>query len=786
MRGLYRRWPHLPSNEPIDDQATPTGLALALFVCVLNKGEIMHDDSLPDESGSTAMTRRWGALFQQPEKMLANVLAGLIVSLVAIVFNISYAALIFSGPLAPYLPFGISAALISLVVSALVVSFLSSLPILCGGPDSLTAAIVAVIVGNVSTTLVAAGLTDALLPTTLVAFVIATTLTGGVLWAAGKFELGYWVRYIPYPVIGGFLAGTGWLITRGGIKVMSEVPVELGQLGHLMQVDVLILWLPGVLFAVALLAANRFYKHFLIIPGFVLGALVIFYLILAVTGTSLQQAAAIGWLFPPFGETAYYFPLTPTMLGAVNWSVLPAQSASLFALFLITIIDLLLVASGLELALQRPLDLNRELRVTGIANVVTGIFGGFVSCLSTSRTILAHKAGATGRLSGLVVAAIGLIMLFFGDPTVAYIPKPILGGLLLYLGLSLLVQWLYESWRKLQPADYALIWVILLVMGTAGLLPGIAVGIVIASVIFTITYSRISVLKHVLSGADYPSNRARTFQQQRYLSQYAQQIRILWLQGYLFFGTAMQLVEYITTLVEERAGGVRFLILDFYHCSGVDASALLSFTKLQRLAQEHEVVLIYTGLQPALLAQFAKEKIVTEQDRDQTLFADLDRGIEHCEEALLHQGSLQRQRFMPLALQLSELFPETEQINTFMGYLVAQRMKAEETVIAEGEKPTTIYLIEYGQVTISTRLANQQTRRVLTLGSGAILGDWRLPPNGYAVADQRSQIYTLSQEALQRMTSQDPHLAVIFFRFLAQISGEQLVLANTTIDRLLS
>ena len=251
----------------------------------------MHDDSHSD-----VIDRRYlGVLSQQPEQMVANVLAGLVVSLVAIIFNISYAALIFSGPLAPYLPFGISAALISLVVSALVVSFLNSLPILCGGPDSLTAAIVAVIVGNVATTLIAAGLTEALFPTTLAAFVIATTLTGAVLWAAGKFELGYWVRYIPYPVIGGFLAGTGWLITRGGIKVMSEVLVEFGQLGHLLQGNVLMLWLPGVIFALALLVVNRFYNHFLIIPGFVVGAIALF---IYRIGADRHQFAASGrgWL----------------------------------------------------------------------------------------------------------------------------------------------------------------------------------------------------------------------------------------------------------------------------------------------------------------------------------------------------------------------------------------------------------------------------------------------------------------------------------------------------------
>lgn len=740
-----------------------------------------------DESPSRFLPKRYvHALWESSERIIADSLAGLVVSLVAIIFNISYAALIFSGPLAAYLPFGIAAALLSLSISTVVVSLFSSLPILCSGPDSLTAAVVALIMSNTAAVLVAAGQTDALLPTILIAFVFVTTATGAILWGAGRFQLGHWVRYIPYPVIGGFLAGTGWLITRGGIMVMSVVPLELGNLGRLLQVDLLILWLPGLLFALALLVIGRFYKHFLLIPAFVIGATALFHSLFILTGTTLQQATAIGWFFPPSAETSYHFPLTNVLWQEVQWSVLAAQSGSLLALFLITIIDLLLVASGLELALQRNLDLNRELRVTGLANVATGVFGGFVACLSTSRTLLAQRAGATGRLAGLVVAAVGFLMVLYGDPIIVYVPKPVLGGLLLYLGLSLLVQWLYESWFKLRRADYALIWVILLVIGTAGLLPGIGVGIVIATIIFAITYSRIPILKHELVGADYPSNRVRTLQQQRYLNTHAKQIRILRLQGYLFFGTTIQLVEYVTKLVADQGHPLRFLVLDFHYCSGVDASALLSFTKLQRLTREHGVDLLYTGLRDTLLAQFEKEKILSAHDRDQRLFADLDHGLEWCEDQLLQAGNLQRQRFLPLALQLDDLFPEMDQVTAFMDYLAAQRLQAADTLIAEGEKVRSIYLIEHGQVTISTRLPNGQTRRVATLGAGAIFGDWQMPPNGAARADQRSQIYILTDDALQQMVVQEPALAVVFFRFIAQLTGEQLVFANATINRLLT
>ena len=759
--------------------------------------------------------------FATPDKLIANILAGLIVSLVAIIFNISYAALIFSGPLSPYLSFGISAALISLIVSAIMVALFSSLPILCGGPDSLTAAVIALIVGSIAQTLVATGATEALLPTALVTLAVATTLTGIVLFVAGQIQLGDWVRYIPYPVIGGFLAGTGWLIARGAIKVMSGVPVEFSQLYTLAQSSTLLLWLPGFCFGLLTLGMTRRYKHYLVIPMLFIMATGLFYLVLWLFSIDLQQAVALGLLFEPFTETAYSLPFAESILADVHWSLLWAQSASFLVLFFITIIDLLLVASGLELALETNVDVNRELRITGSANVVTGVFGGFVACLSTSRTLLNHKAGATSRLSGIVIAAVGLLMLLYGGPLVAYIPKSILGGLLLYLGLSLLVRWLYESWQKLSRPDYALIWIIVLVMGLAGLLPGIAVGIVIASIIFTITYSQTPILKHDLSGADYPSNRARTVQQRRYLNENGEKIRILWLQGYLFFGTATQLADYILQLLDKHEHVIQFLILDFHHVSGADASALTSFTKLQRLTSEHDVRLLYTNLSPALLARFVQEKIVPtpsgpigeaqdsqlsniiSEEKDaleisttrtattgdpthKILFEDLDYGIEWCEEQLLEPTHMRRQRFLPLALQLDELFPTTEQVTTFMSYLDTARVKQNETLMALGENATNIYILEHGQVSIFTQLQNGQQRRMSTMAAGAIFGDWSVPANGCVIAEKRSQLYTLSPVGLERMERDDPALAVIFFRFISLHTGKHLHLANSTIDRLLS
>ena len=121
-----------------------------------------------------------------------------------------------------------------------------------------------------------------------------------------------------------------------------------------------------------------------------------------------------------------------------------------------------------------------------------------------------------------------------------------------------------------------------------------------------------------------------------------------------------------------------------------------------------------------------------------------------------------------------------------MSYLEAQRMKRNETLIDVGEKSATIYIVEHGQVTIYTQLPNGQKRRMSTMGAGAMLGTWNIPENGSVVTEQRCQLFLLSPASLQKMEAEDPALAAAFFRFIAHHTGEYLLLANTTIDRLLS
>jgi len=142
----------------------------------------------------------------------------------------------------------------------------------------------------------------------------------------------------------------------------------------------------------------------------------------------------------------------------------------------------------------------------GSPNLIAGLGGGPVGYQTLSLSVLGHKLSSNSRLVGLISATLAGVTLLFGASVLSFFPKPVLGGLLCFLGLAFLSEWVYDAWFTLPKNDYALVLLILGVIGTFGFLQGVVVGIVAAAAIFMINYSQINVIKHTLSGANYQSN----------------------------------------------------------------------------------------------------------------------------------------------------------------------------------------------------------------------------------------------------------------------------------------
>ncbi|MEM6434779.1 MAG: SulP family inorganic anion transporter [Cyanobacteria bacterium P01_D01_bin.115] len=729
---------------------------------------------------------------QRSQFFISNVSAGLVAGLLTLTYSISYAALIFSGDLAPYLSLGISSAFIGAVILGIVVTIGSSLPFIIAGPDGNAAAILSLIAATLTQQLMAENLPDSAIAVTVWVAVLASTfLTGVFLWILGRLRLGRFIRFIPYPVIGGFLEGVGLLLTQGAFKVMTGLSLDIQTLSAFLRGDVVLLWLPGVMIAIALKWFLGRYRNRLTLPGVLLAAMVLIHGALRLGGISRTDAIARGWLLEPFASMNPLQPWRTLSWGEIEWAALLSQTGSILTLFAVVAITILLCATSIEMATDQDMNFDRELQVAGIANMLTGSLGGMVGHLSVSRSLLNREAGATHRLSGVVAALLCGGIAIWGSALVSFLPRAIFGGLLLYLGMVLLIEWVYDAYFRLSSVDYALVLTILLIGARFGFLAGVGVGLVIACLLFVITYSSLQVIRNTISGLTYPSRYNRTFHEKQILRRQGRNIQIFVVQGYLFFGTAYSLLSDIRAYLDDREQtSAQFIILDFRLVPGLDSSALNSFIKMKVLVQQANAFLLLTGLSPKIEAAFrGRQGMIEPEDSVCLVFSTLDQGVDWCETKLIAQGSLRRKRFIPFALQLEEFLSDPNQVKPFMQYLEKMRVEAGELLFEQGKASTALYFIESGQISTFLELADGKKQPLQTSGPGTIVGEvgfyGQTVRAGSGIADKTTCVYTLSRKALMKMQRERPDIAAEFHQVVARILADRLTQAVAGVEKLM-
>ncbi len=723
----------------------------------------------------------------QPSRLVPTLTAGLITGVLLVIYAISMAALIFTGPLVEFVPIGIGLALFTAIVVAVIVALTNSMPGIVIMPQDSPAIILAMMAGAIAVQIPASD--PALLPTVIMGLAIATSSVGITCYLLGAFKLGNLIRFIPYPVVGGFLAGTGYLLAQGAFNVMTDRFFNLADLPTLLAPTMVIRWLPGCAIGLALVLLLRRYNNVFIMPSVLVGSTLAFYSILWLTQTPLSSAQNLGLLFGDFPEGGLWRPLHWSMLSQVKWTLIFGQVDKIATVILLSVIALLLNVSGIELAARQDIDLNQELQSTGVANLLTGLGGGIVGFHALGLSVLSCvKINAKSRLVGVLAASICVITLLLGETLVTLFPKPVLGGVALFLGLSFLVEWVYDAWFKLPKTDYGIVILILFVIATVGFLQGVGVGIVVSIALFVVSASRVNVTKYVLSGATYQSHTARSLPQARILQEEGEQIHILSLQGFLFFGTANALLNRIQArLADTTLVPLKYVVLNFQSVNGLDSSAVLSFVRLKQLLQQEDIKLVFTHLSSATRTQLKRGGCLLPEDPVCQMFPDLDRGLEWCENDLLGVIPLRRARSLPLLIQLNDLFQNRDHAAEFIDYLEEWDAEVGEVVYQRGQIADAIDLIEVGEVTVY--LEGQDSHRIQTLGAGNVVGSVdffrHAEHQTSAVVEASSTLYRLSTESFERMQQEQPEVAVAFQSAIIQILGDRLTYAYKEIADLL-
>jgi len=657
-------------------------------------------------------------------KQISNILAGVLIGVMNITVAISVAALMFAGTDPSFLAPGIVVLLIGTVVVGLGGTFLSDYPGVICAPRSGLAPVFAAIVGGVYANM-SDQPPDTVLPTMLVAIMVASVVTGLFLMLLGQLKLGHLVRYIPYPVMGGFFAGIGYIFIRGGLTVaMNEAP----SLSTLADNHLLMLAAPSVLFAISLYVLLDRFDHWATFPLLLVAAFVVFYTVFFNSNLGFDAATAQGWL-PEIQDTpGILFPVVPLdKIPLVDWWAIAGQTGGIIIVALLSAMILLLDTSGIEIITKRDLDPDKELKTIGGANIASGLLGGYPGVHVASDTALAYKLGGDSKLMGLVYAGVVFLTILAGTDFIGKVPTFVLGGLLVYVGLDFLVVWVWKMRKELPLSDYLIILSILVVIATVDILEGVAFGFALAVVLFVVNYSRLNIIKSETTGRERGGNIDRDLATRELLNKEGEKILILTLQGFIFFGTSDKLLNEIKRRIEEQTDPkLEFLVLDFYWVSQLDTSAIKAFTKLAQLSDRFDFNVLITGTSQPDNERLEEIDFFTEAEPCRLHFEFIDDGIAWCENRILESRLITKMSpDRALADFLLSITKDQKAAQSISDSLVKEERREGEFLFRQGEKGDSLYLVTHGSVAVVINRGPKE--HVLRhYKAGSILGEMAL------------------------------------------------------------
>ena len=316
---------------------------------------------------------------------------------------------------------------------------------------------------------------EAILATSTVGLSLCTGLLGVALVGIGKLRLAQYVQLLPTSVVGGYLAYIGWFCGLSGVGLMANDP----EVTFSLFIEKFFFVLPGLLGGLGIYVSASYLKHMAVLPCCILALLLIFYVLLWTTDTSVAEATENGWIRkmhepPRWFETWKYF-----AFDKVQWYALPQLLLTEISMIFVVALSSSLDVAAIELELGRPLDYNHELGTVGISNIISGFSGGYTGSYIFSQSIFSLRAGIRSRLSGYFLALCQVVVFLLPFPILSFIPNFFFGSLLSMICIDLMYEWLFDVRTKVTQVEYSICLCTFILIQLTNIEYGIVMGVVI-------------------------------------------------------------------------------------------------------------------------------------------------------------------------------------------------------------------------------------------------------------------------------------------------------------------
>lgn len=731
-------------------------------------------------------------MMTQTEGRGGDIWGGLAAMLVALPSSIAFGVVIYSILGAQYAAQGALAGVLGAVAVGITAPLFGGTPRLISAPCAPAAAVLSALALKLSAGGAAVAPEHVLLLLTLSAFL------GGVLqFLYGAIGGGTLIKYIPYPVVTGYLSGVAVLIFLSQVPKLFGFPRGVSLWAGLSSPEN---WQwPGLAVGAATIAttllAPRVTRK---IPASILGLAggLLAYLCLGLLRPEMLSLEGNSLIIGPIGAGASAFADSWSRwssFGRLSLADLKLLAGSSLTLSILLSIDTLKTCVVIDTLTRTRHDSNRELRGQGLGNIASAALGGMPGAGTMGATLVnINSGGRTQRSSVLEGVFVLAAFLLFGR-LIAWVPIPALAAILIVVAWRMFDGSLFRLLRQRSTFfDFIVAAAVIIVAIFADLIAASGAGLGLAIILFIRDQIRGSVIRRKLYGSKIFSKQRRLPAELEFLEKNGDQTVVCELQGNLFFGTTDQLFSQL----EADLGTKKFVILDMRRVQSVDFTAAHMLDQMQARLAERGGCLIFSHLPVKLptgqeLQSYFDQVGLIKPSRNVRIFEQFDSALEWTEDQILDGQSL-RDASPETPLELREI----DLLRDFEGETLAalqeccrqKSLAAGERLFSHGDAGDELFLIRRGSIKILIPLEGGNDHHLATFARGDFFGEMSFLDRGlrsaHAVASSSAELAVLSRSRFNAMAAGREVLAVKVFARLALALALRLRQTNAELGAL--
>jgi SulP family sulfate permease len=616
---------------------------------------------------------------------------------------------------------------------------------------------------------------------------LCVLIAGIIQFLFGKLRLGNLVKYVPYPVVSGFMNGIAVIL------ILEQIGPMVGARGHISLFEVFynptvvqpLSLIVGLTTIIVIFFARRFIKA---VPASLIGLVVgtaLFYALKITAGPS-----ALG---PVVGNFSFQWP-KPDILPRAFGLISNVDLAVVFTRVLITGFVLASIGSLESLLSSVAADniagtrhnSNKELIGQGVGNMANALFSALPSAGSELHNMANYRAGARTRRSSLLCVLLILFIVMTLGSVIGKIPLAVIAGIIVSVGLGLFDKWTLDLFRRLFRAreqrkrifaNLAVTMVVVVITVTVNLIVAVLIGIAIASGLFVARMGK-SIIKRQYSGDQVRSKKVRSIKNNMMLEERGKGIIVYELSGPLFFGSADNLARQIEGAINHYT----YCILDMKRVNEIDSTGAKILGQLnKKTTVSGKFLLVSYMMDKPALADTLKAMGVYKMMGENCFFPDTDAALEWAEDHVLTRSLELAGASGAIQLDQMDILRDftSQEIHALKQRLRRKTFNKGEIIVKEGATDRNLFFLVKGLVSVRIHLPeSDRYKRLITYSAGVTFGEMAFldgsPRSADVWSDEDAETYVLTPAVFDALQVESPQIAIKLIRNIALEMSDRL------------